>query len=105
MRYYLCILGNFPDVEDIYNDCIQRGIYQYHESTRQKGVADSVEEDSTIILVYRKELRAYASVGNKTVQGLYDGWITISTKTGWQGGLEKCGPRVPWGVYLHTLLL
>ncbi len=103
MRYYLCILGNFPDVDDIYNDCIQRGIYQYHESTRQKGVADSVEEDSTLILVYRKELRAYATVGNKTVQGLYDGWITISTKTGWQGGLEKCGPRVPWGVYLHTL--
>ena len=103
MRYYLCILGNFPDVDDIYDDCLQRGIYQYHESTRQKGAANSVEGGATLILVYRKELRAYATAGSETVQGLYDGWVTISTKAGWQGVLKKCGPRVPWGVYWHTL--
>ena len=103
MRYYLCILGNFPEVDDIYDDCIQRGIYQYHESTRQKGVANSIGEGATLILVYRKELRAYATAGNEAARGLYEGWVTISTKAGWQGVLKKCGPRVPWGVYWHTL--
>lgn len=103
MRYYLCILGNFPEVDDIYDDCIKKGIYQYHENTRQKGVANSIEEGATLILVYRKELRAYAIAGNATVPGLYDGWVTVSTKGGWRELLAECGPRVPWGVFEHTL--
>lgn len=103
MRYYLCILGNFPDVDDIYNDCIKKGIYQYHKSTRQKGAVGSVEEGSKLILVYRKQLRAYAVAGKERSQGVDKDWVAVSTKNGWQGVISINGPQLPWGVYCNTL--
>ena len=103
MRYYLCILGNFPEVDDIYNDCINKGIYQYHKSTRQKGAVDSVEEGSKLILVYRKQLRAYAVAGKGQSQGVDKDWVAIGTRNGWQGVISINGPQLPWGVYWHTL--
>ncbi len=105
MKYYLCIVGNFPEAEEIFEHCLQNGFYQYYDGTRQKGVVGEIKKGAKLILVYHKELRAFATAGDcsKKICGWDKHWIGLPTAKGWECALKEMGPRLPYGVYEHTL--
>lgn len=104
MKYYLCIIGHFEGAPTIYKECIERQIYQYHETTRQKGPARNIDPGDTLILVYDKQLKGYGIAAGGSVasnKGHDENWYTIPIRDGWQ--LVQQDIPLPYGVYWHTI--
>lgn len=105
MKYYLCIVGSFQDGTEnvIIEDCINRNIYQYHESTRQKGAGASIQNNDTLILVYKKEILAYGVADGEigTAKGKDDSWMALPIRGKWI--LSSPHIPLPYGVYWHIL--
>lgn len=104
MKFYLCIVGNFPEAKTIYKECIERQLYQYHETTKQKGPASCIVPGDVLILVFDKQLKAYGVVESQPVLshgGHDEHWYAIHVKDGWKR-VEQAVP-LPYGVYWNTV--
>lgn len=104
MKYYLCIVGNFEGGEQIYEECIERGLYQYFDETRQKGAVTDIEQGDILILTTNKQIKGYGIASGKSVasnRGHDEHWWTISVKDGWRL-VDKVFP-LPYGVFWNTV--
>ena len=54
MKHYLCIVGNFDGADIIYQECVDRGIYQYYKEAKQKGPVADIRTGDMLFLVYKK---------------------------------------------------
>ena len=59
MKYYLCIVGKFDGAGTIYDECVERGIYQYYCDTRQKGPVAAIESGDILVLVNEKHINLF----------------------------------------------
>ncbi|MBP5538494.1 MAG: DUF262 domain-containing protein [Bacteroidales bacterium] len=108
MKYYLCKVGAFQGggEEEIINDCLRRNVYQYHESTAQKGAGSRIDSGDTLILVYKTQIFAYGIVSSgrmKPADGYEPGWLAVSVKQWIKIDKGKNYP-LPYGVFWHTLV-
>lgn len=107
MKYYLCIVGEFKEGNEdiIIDECLQKNIYQYHQSTSQKGVGPSIKSGDTLILVFKKEIIGYGIADGKLgdLQGYETEWKAVKIKGEWVRVPEKSKVSLPYGVYGHTI--
>ena len=104
MEYYLCIVGRFNGNEQIFQECIERGIFQYFDATRQKGAATAIKQGDVLLLTTNNLLKGYGIASGGSIaanKGHDDHWVTIQVKDGWHL-VEKDIP-LPYGLYWHTL--
>lgn len=108
MKYYLCKVGAFQGggEEEIINDCLRRNVYQYHESTAQKGAGYRINSGDTLILVYKTQILAYGTVSGgrlNPADGYEQGWLATSVKRWIKIDNGEKYP-LPYGVFWHTLV-
>lgn len=104
MKYYLCIVGNFEGAQTIYQECIERRIYQYHDTTRQKGPVYEIAPGDVLVLTTNKQLKGYGIATSKAVLsncGHDEHWWSVSVKDGWR--LVEEETPLPYGVYWNTV--
>lgn len=97
-------MGDFEGASTIYEECIERQLYQYHETTRQKGPVANIVAGDMLILVSSKQLKGYGIAATPPVVshgGHDEHWCTIHVQGGWKR-VEQALP-LPYGVYWHTL--
>lgn len=104
MKYYLCIVGNFEEAPTIYQECIERGLYQYYDETRQQGAVKGIEAGDVLILTTNKQLKGYGIASGKTMpsnRGHDEHWWTVSVNDGWR--LIEQNYPLPYGVFWNTV--
>lgn len=105
MKYYLCIIGAFQSggEDAIIDDCLQKNIYQYHQTTRQKGAGYFINSGDTLILVFKKKIIGYGITDEKLgdLQGYDKTWSAVKIKGEWMQA--KSDVSLPYGVYWHTI--
>lgn len=104
MKYYLCIVGDFAGSTTIYRECVERGIYQYHEGTRQKGPVAAIESGDVLVLINQKQVMGYGIASSKAgtiALGHDEHWRTIQIQGGWRLADRAFG--LPYGVYWNTI--
>lgn len=104
MKYYLCAVGNFEGASTIYEECIERQLYQYHKDIPQKGPVSNIVAGDILILVSGKQLKGYGVAEAPPIVshgGHDEEWCTIHVKGGWRR-VDQVVP-LPYGVYGHTI--
>lgn len=104
MKYYLCTVGEFEGSRTIYDECVERGIYQYYRDTRQKGPVAAIESGDILVLVNAKQIKGYgiAVKSDADNEKAHDKkWRAIKVKDGWR--LVDAPFPLPYGVYWNTI--
>ena len=104
MKYYLCIVGKFDGAGTIYDECVERGIYQYYCDTRQKGPVAAIESGDILVLVNEKHIKGYGIAVKSDAdneKGHDKEWCAIKVKDGWR--LVDTPFPLPYGVYGNTI--